>query len=98
MDIIRVGSKSIPSSVAMILARIASNKGEVQTQTIGPGALNQAVKAVAIARDMMTPDGYDVYFWPEFLDVLIDDGERTSIIMTVKAVKKPQGEPCASSS
>lgn len=55
MEIIKVGSKSNPNSVAGALANILRENNTVEVQTIGAGALNQGIKAIAIARGRVTP-------------------------------------------
>lgn len=55
MEILKVSSKSNPNSVAGALANVFREKGSVEIQAVGAGALNQAIKAVAIARGRVTP-------------------------------------------
>ena len=55
METLKVSSKSNPNSVAGALANVFREKGEVEIQAIGAGALNQAIKAIAIARGRVTP-------------------------------------------
>ena len=50
MEILKVSAKSNPNSVAGALAGVIRETGSAEMQAIGAGALNQAVKAVAIAR------------------------------------------------
>lgn len=79
MEVIRVSSKSNPTSVAGALAGIIKEKGGVEIQTIGAGALNQAIKAIAIARGYVAPIGYDLVCIPAFKDVEINGEHRTAI-------------------
>ena len=58
MEVLKVSSKSNPNSVAGALAGIIREQGAVEMQTVGAGALNQAIKAVAIARGLHRPFGY----------------------------------------
>lgn len=55
METLKVSSKSSPNSVAGALANVMREKGSVEIQAIGAGALNQAIKAIAIARGLATP-------------------------------------------
>ena len=55
MEILKVSSKSNPSKVAGAIANIFREKGSVEIQTIGAGSLNQAIKGIAIARGLVTP-------------------------------------------
>lgn len=86
MDIIKVSSKSAPSKVAGALANLfRENEGSVEMQAIGAGALNQAIKAVAIARGYVAPIGKNLVCIPAFSDILIDGEERTAIKLIVEA-------------
>ena len=49
MEFLKVSAKSNPNSVAAALAGTINEKGSVEIRAIGAGALNQAIKAVAIA-------------------------------------------------
>ena len=84
MDVLKVSAKSIPNAVAGALAGVLREKGRAEMQAIGAGALNQAVKAVAIARGFVAPSGIDLVCIPAFTDVLIDDEERTAIKLIVE--------------
>ncbi len=86
MDVLRVAAKSSPNSVAGALAgAIKENGGAAELQAIGAGAVNQAVKAVAIARGFVAPSGVDLVCIPAFEDLEIDGEERTAIKFIVKA-------------
>lgn len=86
METLKVGTKSKPSSVAGALANAFRAKSVVEIQAIGAGALNQAIKAVAIARGYVAPTGKDLVLIPAFSDILIDGEERTAIKLIVKAI------------
>ncbi len=86
MEILKVSSKSKPSSVAGALANAFRTKVIVEIQAIGAGALNQAIKAVAIARGYVAPMGKDLILIPAFSDIMIEGEERTAIKLIVKAV------------
>lgn len=77
MDVLKVSAKSIPNSVAGALAGVLREKGAAEIQAIGAGALNQAIKAVAIARGFVAPSGMDLICIPAFTDIEIDGEERT---------------------
>lgn len=83
MDVLRVSAKSSPNSVAGALAGVLREKGTAELQAIGAGALNQAVKAVAIARGFVAPSGVDLICVPAFTDIEIDGEERTAIKLIV---------------
>lgn len=84
MSVLRVSSKSDPNSVAGALAGTIREQGKAEMQTIGAGALNQAVKSIAIARGFVAPSGIDLICWPAFVDVEIDGNERTAIKLFVE--------------
>lgn len=84
MDILKVSAKSNPNSVAGALAGVLRERGNAEIQAIGAGALNQAVKAVAIARGFVAPSGVDLICIPAFTDILIDGEERTAIKLIVE--------------
>jgi stage V sporulation protein S len=84
MDVLKVSAKSNPNSVAGALAGVLRERGAAEMQAIGAGALNQAVKAVAIARGFVAPSGVDLICIPAFTDILIDGEERTAIKLIVE--------------
>ena len=75
MEVLRVSTKSNPNSVAGALAGVLREKGTAELQAVGAGALNQAVKAVAIARGFVAPSGIDLVCVPAFADIEIDGEE-----------------------
>jgi stage V sporulation protein S len=87
MDVLKVSSKSKPNSVAGALANAFKDKQGVEIQAIGAGALNQAIKAVAIARGYVAPSGKDLICIPAFTDILIDGEERTAIKLIIECRK-----------
>jgi stage V sporulation protein S len=84
MEILKVSAKSNPNSVAGALAGVLRERGAAEIQAIGAGALNQAVKAVAIARGFVAPSGVDLICIPAFTDIKIDGEERTAIKLIVE--------------
>lgn len=85
MDTLKVSTKSNPNSVAGALANVFREKGSVEIQAIGAGALNQAIKAIAIARGFVAPSGKNLVCIPAFTDIVIDGDERTAIKLIVEA-------------
>jgi stage V sporulation protein S len=85
VDVLKVSSRSKPTSVAGALAGVIREKGYVEMQAIGAGAVNQAIKAIAIARGYVAPSGLDLVFVPAFVDVDIDGEERTAIKLMVES-------------
>ena len=85
METLKVGTKSDPNRVAGALANVLREKGNVEIQAIGAGALNQAIKAIAIARGFVAPSGKNLICIPAFSDIVIDGEERTAIKSIVEA-------------
>jgi len=84
MDIIKVSGTSRTSAVAGAIAGVVRENKRAEVQAIGASAINQAVKAMALARGYLANDGYDIIFIPEFVDVQIEDKVRTAIKFTVE--------------
>ena len=84
IDVLKVSSKSNPNSVAGALAGVARTNGSVEIQVVGAGALNQAIKALAIARGYMATSGQDLTCRPTFADIRIDGENRTAIRLQVE--------------
>ena len=84
MDVLKVSAKSNPNSVAGALAGVVREAGGAEIQAIGAGALNQAVKAVAISRGFLAPAGIELVCIPAFTDIFIDGEERTAIRLVVE--------------
>ncbi len=79
MEMLKVSAKSNPNSVAGALAGTIREYGKAEMQTVGAGALNQAVKAIAIARGFVAPSGINLVCVPAFISIEIDGEERTAI-------------------
>jgi stage V sporulation protein S len=84
VEVLKVSSKSNPNSVAGALAGIVREQGAVEMQTVGAGALNQAIKAVAIARGFIAPSGLELTCIPAFADITINGEERTAIRLLIE--------------
>ncbi|MFY9178054.1 MAG: stage V sporulation protein S [Caldicoprobacterales bacterium] len=84
MEVLKVSAKSSPNSVAGALAGVLREHGSAELQAIGAGALNQAIKAVAIARGFVAPGGLDLVCIPAFTDIVIDGEERTAMKLIVE--------------
>lgn len=85
MDILRISSKSNPNSVAGAIAGMVKETTRAEMQAIGAGALNQAIKAVAIARGFVAPAGVDLVCIPAFAEVQVEGEERTGIKLIVES-------------
>ena len=84
MNVLKVSSKSTPNSVAGALAGVMRDSGSAEIQAVGAGALNQAIKAVAIARGFVAPQGIDLICIPAFTDIEIDGEKKTAIKLIVE--------------
>src|SRR5574344_3035309 len=85
MEILKVSAKSNPNSVAGALAGVLRENGSAEMQAIGAGALNQAVKAVAIARGFVAPHGVDLICIPAFTDLKSAAAATTPLKLTVES-------------
>lgn len=83
-EVLKVSARSRPSAVAGAIAGVVRENGRAEVQAIGAGATNQAVKAVAIARDYLRETGIEAICLPAFIDVLIDNEDRTAIRLVVE--------------
>jgi len=84
MEVIKVAAKSRSTAVAGAIAGVVRESGRAEVQAIGAGAVNQAVKAAAIARGYLALDGINVVCIPSFVEVEIDGQERTAIKLAVE--------------
>lgn len=89
-DMLKVSSKSNANSVAGALAGVIRENGFAELQVVGAGALNQAVKAIAIARGFVAPSGVDLVCCPSFADIVINGEERTAIRLYIEPRKGPR--------
>jgi len=83
MDIIKVRAVSRTAAVAGAIAGVMRDENHAEVQAIGAGAVNQAVKAMVLAKNFLEQDGIDVAFVPEFVNVEIDGKVRTAIKFVV---------------
>lgn len=84
MDVLKVSSRSNPNSCAGALAGVIRHAGVAELQVVGAGALNQAIKAVAIARGFLASSGLDLVCVPAFADIEIEGQSRTAIRLLVE--------------
>lgn len=82
-NIFKVSTDSNPASVAGAIAGVIRDHGKAELQAIGAGAINQATKAVAIARGYLAPSGYSIAIVPSFVDLNINGQERTAIRLDI---------------
>lgn len=84
MEVLKVSSHSNPKSVAGALAAVVRENGLAELQAIGAGAVNQAIKAIAITRGFVAPNGINLICVPAFSEVEIDGEQRTAIKFIVQ--------------
>ena len=85
MEILKVSSKSNPNSVAGAISNVLKNTNITEIQAVGAGALNQAIKAIIIARGYVAPSGKNLVCIPAFSDISIEGEERTAIKLIIEA-------------
>ncbi len=85
MEVLKVSSRSAPNSVAGAVASVVKENGAVEVQAVGAGAINQAVKAIAVARGYLAPVGIDLVCIPTFANITIDGEDRTAIKLICEA-------------
>ena len=85
MEVLKVSAQSQPKSVAGALAAVVKDSNTAEIQAIGAGAVNQAVKAIAIARGFVAPIGIDLISIPAFSEITIDGEGKTAIKFIVEA-------------
>ena len=93
METLKVSTRSNPNSVAGAIAGALRAAGAVEVQVVGAGALNQAIKAVAIARGFVVASGIDLVCVPTFADIQIDGEQRTAIRLAIEDRQHRHGEP-----
>ena len=91
METIKVSAKSRSTAVAGAIAGVIRENKHAEVQAIGAGAVNQAIKACAIARGYLEQDGLDIYVIPTFAEVDINGEERTAVKLTVQSRPREQG-------
>lgn len=85
MEVLKVSAQSQPKSVAGALAAVLRENNVAEVQAVGAGAVNQAVKAIAITRGFVAPNGIDLVVVPAFAEINIDGEERTAIKFIVES-------------
>lgn len=91
-DIIKVSATSLTTAVAGAIAGVIRESRQAYVQAIGASAVNQAVKAIAIARGYLQADNIDIVCVPSFIDVDIGGQERTALRFSVE-VRAPAAPP-----
>lgn len=79
MSVIKVSARSRTAAVAGAIAGVMRDTQHAEVQAIGAGAVNQAVKAIVIAKGYLAEEGVEIICVPSFVEISIDDQERTAI-------------------
>lgn len=87
-ELIKVSAQSRSTSVAGAVAGVMRDHGYAEVQAIGASAVNQAIKAIAIARGYLEQDSMDLAIVPNFTEVTIDGNDRTAVRISV--YKRPE--------
>lgn len=85
MDVIKVSAHSRSTAVAGAIAGVMRETRHAEVQAIGASAVNQAVKAIAIARNYLALDGIELICFPEFVEIDIEGKERTAVKLIIEA-------------
>jgi stage V sporulation protein S len=84
MEVIKVSAHSRSTAVAGAIAGVVRDHKHAEVQAIGASAVNQAVKAVAIARNYLALDGIQIVCLPEFVEIDIEGQERTAVKLIIE--------------
>lgn len=84
MNIIKVSARSRTAAVAGAIAGVIREANRAEVQAIGAGAVNQAVKAIVIAKGYLAEEDVHIVCVPSFVDVTIDSQERTAVRILVE--------------
>ena len=84
MNVIKVSARSRTAAVAGAIAGVMREVSRAEVQAIGAGAVNQALKAIVIAKGYLAEEGVDIVCDPSFVEVFIDDQERTAVRIVVE--------------
>ncbi len=85
MNVLKIAATSDATAAAGAVANTFREEGVAEIQAIGPKAVNQAVKCIAIARGYVAPSGIDLFFVPSFVEVEVNGEIRTGIRFTVRS-------------
>lgn len=83
MNVIKVSARSRTAAVAGAIAGVIREVNHAEVQAIGAGAVNQAMKAIVIAKGYLAEEGVHVVCDPSFVEVSIDGQERTAVKIVV---------------
>ena len=84
MEVIKVSAHSRSTAVAGAIAGVMRDRKHAEVQAIGASAVNQAIKAIAIARNYLALDGMEIVCLPEFVEIEIEGQERTAVRLTIE--------------
>lgn len=88
-NIIKVASRSKTSAVAGAIAGVFRDNNRAEVQAIGAGAVNQAIKAVIVAKGYLAEEGKEIVFVPSFVEIMINEEERTAVRLSIEPDPTP---------
>ncbi len=91
-ELIKVSAQSRSTAVAGAIAGVMREQGHAEMQAIGASAVNQAIKAITIARGYVEQDGFDLSVVPSFTEVDIEGNERTAVRFSVRKHDAAEGD------
>lgn len=84
MELLKISTKSNPNAIAGAIAGLIKEEGKAEMQAIGAGAINQGIKAIAIARGFVAPSGIDLVCIPSFVEIEVEGELRTGVKFRVE--------------
>lgn len=82
--ILKISSKSNPNSVAGAIVGMINENKKIELTAVGAGAVNQAVKSIAVARGYIAPSGRNLVCIPAFTTMNIEEADRTGIKFIIR--------------
>ena len=86
VELLKVKTTSKPNAVATAIANILKTQKKLKVQAVGAGSINQAIKALAIARSHLVLSGNDLVMYPVFSEVTIEEKIKTAICFITKLI------------
>lgn len=82
-EVLRVGAGTPAQELAAAIAHACYEGNPPVLRAIGAGAVNQAIKACAVARQFVAPKAMDLTVKPGFTTLQMDDGEVSAVLLKV---------------
>ncbi len=88
--LIRVSHKSRSTAVAGAIAGALREHEDIAVQTVGAAAVNQAIKAVTIARNYLERDNLDLICVPTFVEIEVEGKVETAIRLFLTRIPRAE--------